>query len=69
MLQSVGAQAMDVSGGAIGAVGAAIGHPGGGFIPMSNAHGSGTRTMSPRQRGAPKGSPGGQWAWGPAIDG
>lgn len=52
-------QAMDMSGGAVGAVGAAVGavgaamgHRGGGFIPMSVAHGSGTRTMSPR-RGAP----------------
>ena len=53
-------QPMDMSGGnpgavgpAVGAVGAAVGHRGGGFIPMSVAHGSGTRTMSPRRRGAP----------------
>ena len=51
---------MDMSGGnpgavgpAVGAQGAAVGHRGGGFIPMSVAHGSGTRTMSPRHRGAP----------------
>ena len=53
-------QAMDMSGGAVGAVGAAVGavgaamgHRGGGFIPMSVAHGSGARTMSPVRRGAP----------------
>ena len=59
MLQSVGAQAMDVSGGAVGAIGAAAGHRGGGFIAMSVAHVSGTRTMIPKQRGAPgSGGPG-----------
>ena len=44
---------MGAVGAAVGAVGAAVGHRGGGFIPMSVAHGSGTRTMSPKRRGAP----------------
>ena len=53
-------QPMDMSGNnmgavwpAVGAVGAAVGHRGGGFMPMSVLHGSGSRTMSPRRRGAP----------------
>ena len=42
-------------GAAVGAVGPAVGHRGSGFMPMS-ALGSGSRTMSPRRRGAPSAS-------------
>ena len=48
---TMASQPMDMSGsgaGGVGAVGAAVGHQGGGFIPMSVAHGSGSRTMSPK---------------------
>ena len=61
-------QPMDMSGsgaGGVGAVGAAVGHRGGGFIPMSVAHGSSSRIMSPKRRGAPTASgPGGRYGSG-----
>ena len=63
MLNSVGAQAMDLTGGAVGAVGAAIGHRDGGFYPNV----TGTWFCISNHESKAKGSPGDWRAWGPAV--